>query len=121
MKNIKAKLDTLKSSISKMDDDKNKEIFNMISEIIDGLYIKVDEIIVNETVLAENFKYMNEDISGIQEELFEEVSLEDLDEMEEDYQEISCIHCGKPLFIEESVIYGDEEIKCPYCNKNIKE
>lgn len=120
MKNIKDKINNLRKSIDKVQDDKYKEIFNQFSNILDELNENVEEVMVNETVLAENFKYMNEDISGIQDELFEEVSIEDLEEMEEEYQEISCDNCGKSIYIEQSVLDKNEEIKCPYCNKLIK-
>lgn len=119
MKDIKNKLDTLNGLISIVEDEKYKDIFKEMSDVLNGLYTKIDEILVNEAVLAENFKYMDEDISDIQEELFEEVSIEDLEEMEEEYKEISCEHCGKPLYIEESTLKENKEIKCPYCNENI--
>lgn len=120
MKNIKDKINNLRKNIDKVQDDKYKEIFNQFSNILDELNENVEEVMVNETVLAENFKYMNEDISGIQDEIFEEVSIEDLEEMEEEYQEITCDNCGKSIYIEQSVLDKNEEIECPYCNKSIK-
>lgn len=121
MKDMKNKLDTLNNLVSMVEDEKYKDVFTNIYDVLQGLYTKIDEILVNEAVLAENFKYMNEDISDIQEELFEEVSLEDLEEMEEEYKEITCNNCGKPLYIEETTLKGNKEIKCPYCNENIVE
>ena len=120
MKNIKDKINNLRKNIDKVQDDKYKEIFNQFSNILDELNENIEEVMVNETVLAENFKYMNEDISGIQDELFEEVSIEDLEEMEEEYIEISCDNCGKTIYIEQSVLDKNEEVKCPYCNELIK-
>ncbi len=79
---------------------------------------KIEEVMVNEAVLSENLKYMDDDISEIQEELFEEVSLEELDEFESEYTEVSCNKCGKPIFIEASALEEDN-IPCPYCGENI--
>lgn len=118
MKNLKNKIEELNITISKIEDEKYKELFSSISDVITGLTVKVEEVMVNQTALAENFNYMDEDISDIQEELFEEVSIEDLDEIEDEYKEINCINCGKPLYVEESAL-EDEEILCPYCNERI--
>lgn len=120
MKDIKNKLDMLREDISKVEEDKYKNIFSGIYSLLDLYSIKLEEIMENQAVLAENFRYMDEDISGIQEELFEEVSLEDLEEFEEEYKEILCKNCGKPIFIEESTLKENKNIKCPYCNEDIK-
>ncbi len=119
MKEIKKKIESLNTAISKIEENENKEIFNKISEIIGDLSSKIEDVMVNEAVLAENFKYMNDDISNLQEELFEEVSIEDLDNMEDEYKEVTCKNCGKEVFIEESAIRENKEIPCPYCNKNL--
>ncbi len=120
MKDIKNKLDVLRECISKVEEDKYNKIFSEMYNLLDAYSIKIEEIMENQAVLAENFKYMDEDISGIQEELFEEVTLEDLEEFEDEYKEILCKNCGKPIFIEESTLKENKNIKCPYCNEDIK-
>lgn len=119
MKEIKKKIEDLNIVISKIEKDEYKSIFEDISEILKNLSSKVEDIMINEAVLAENFKYMDDDISNLQEELFEEVSIEDLDDMEEEYKEISCKSCGKTVFVEESALEENKDIPCPYCNENI--
>ncbi len=119
MKELKKKIENLNTNISQIDDEKYKNLFNEVSCILEGLSSKVEEIMINEAVLAENLKYMDDDLSDLQEELFEEVSLEELDEMDEEYSEINCKNCGKAIFIEKSALEENKEIPCPYCNKNI--
>ena len=119
MKEIKNKIEKLNANISKIKDENYKELFNEVSSILEGLSSKVQEIMVNEAVLAENLKYMDDDISDIQEELFEEVSLEELDEIEEEFKEVSCKGCGKTIYIEASALKENKEIPCPYCDENI--
>lgn len=119
MKEIKKKIEDLNLTISKIENDQYKNIFEDISDILKCLSSKVEDVMINEAVLAENFKYMDDDISNLQEELFEEVSIEDLDEMEEEYKEIPCKNCGKTVFVEESALQENKEIPCPYCNENI--
>ena len=63
---------------------------------------------------------IDDDIVDIQDELFEEVSIEELEEMEDDYKEISCKNCGKPIYIENSTLQKENKIPCPYCGENIK-
>lgn len=117
MKNIKTKIEELNKTVEKIENAETKIVISQISDILKDLTNKVDEILVNEAVLAENFKYMDEDISGIQEELFEEVSLEYLDEQDE-YKEIKCKNCGKEIFTEESALENND-LKCPYCGEKI--
>ncbi|MBD7910023.1 MULTISPECIES: CD1247 N-terminal domain-containing protein [Clostridium] len=119
MKEIKRQIEDLNIKISQIQDEQYKEFFERVSGVLEGLSAKVQEIMVNETVLAENFKYMDDDISNLQEELFQEVTLEELDEIEEEYREVSCKNCGKTIFIETSALSEKHEIPCPYCNENI--
>lgn len=122
MKNIKKKIEELNCVIEEINKDNNeqKNIYYKISEILKDLNEKVEEVLVNQAALAENMKYMDQDISGIQDELFEEVSVEDLEEMEDtEYKEIKCKECGKIIYIEESALKGSKELKCPYCNNKI--
>lgn len=119
MKDIKNKIEKLNISISRIKDENYKELFDEVSSILNGLSSKVQEIMVNEAALAENIKYLDDDISDLQEELFEEVSLEELDEIEEEFKEVSCKGCGKTIYIEASTLKENKEIPCPYCDKNI--
>ena len=57
----------------------------------------------------------------VQDELFEELSIDELNDMEDEYTEINCAHCNKPIFIEQSALSNNDEIPCPYCHKNIKD
>lgn len=119
MKEIKNKIENLNTNISKIKDENYKELFNEVLSILEGLSSKVQEIMVNEAVLAENLKYMDDDISDIQEELFEEVSLEELDEIEEEFKDVNCKGCGKTIYIEASALKDNKEIPCPYCGETI--
>lgn len=120
MKNVKKQIEELKNSASKLQETDNTKIYNGIISILESLSAKVEEALVNDAVLAENFRYMDEDISDIQDEIFEEVSIEDLEEMEEEYKEIICNHCGKSIYLEESVLKNNQIIKCPYCSKDLR-
>lgn len=121
MKNVKKKIEDLNTVIQENNESTNTNIYRDISNILSDLNEKIEEVLENQAVLAENFNFMDEDISNLQEELFEELSIEDLEEMESesDYTEIKCTKCHKKVFMEESLLKNKDEIKCPYCYENI--
>lgn len=119
MDEIKKVIASLSLDIANINDEKYKHIFSQMNFVLEQLSNKVEEVMENQAVLGENIKYLDDDLSDIQEELFEEVSVEELDEIEDEYKEISCKHCNKPIYIESSAINNKEEIQCPYCGKSI--
>ncbi|MGV3025773.1 CD1247 N-terminal domain-containing protein [Clostridium thermobutyricum] len=116
MKEIRENLEILKKEANNMEE--NSTLLKLIN-VIDLLTEKVEEVIVNQEAMEENIRFMDTDLSGIQEELFEEVSLEDLEEIEDEYEEVNCKHCNNPIFIEKSALTNNEDITCPYCKENI--
>lgn len=117
MKEVKFKIEKLKEEISSIEDNKYKDIFNSILSIVSDISESIDEIDYKQESLEENIKYMDEDIIGLQDELFEEVSIEELIELEDEYIEINCKNCNKPLFVEKETINNNNKIPCPFCNK----
>lgn len=120
MDNIREAIKDLNDTINNIDIE-NKDLFLKLSNILENLMEKVEEIKVNQEAIEETLEYMDDDLSGIQEELFEEVSLDELEGFDDEYKEIKCIHCNKPVFIEVSTLENNKTIPCPYCNKNIIE
>lgn len=117
MKEVKIKIEKLKEEISSIEDNKYKEIFDSILSIVSDISDSIEEIDYKQDSLEENIKYIDEDIIGLQDELFEEVSIEELIELEEEYVEVKCKNCNKPLFVEKEAINNKKKIPCPFCNK----
>lgn len=117
MKEVKTKIEKLKEEISSIEDNGYKEIFDSILSIVSDISDSIEEIDYKQDFLEENIKYIDEDIIGLQDELFEEVSIEELIELEEEYIEIKCKNCNKPLFVEKESINNKKKIPCPFCNK----
>lgn len=117
MKNIKDKIENIKSNVINISDDKYENIFNGILSVLDDMSEIIEDMNNRQDYLEENVQYIDEDLTGLQDELFEEVSIEDLIEMEDEYIEINCKSCNKPLFVEKESIDNNKSIPCPFCNK----
>ena len=120
MEELKSKIEELKISLSKIENNEYNECFNSIASILENMNEKIEELTVNQETLEENLKFMDDDLTNIQDELFEELSIDELNDIDDEYTEITCVHCNKPIFIEQSALNNNDEIPCPFCNKNIK-
>ena len=120
MKEVFDKIDNLKEAIDKVNDERYSEIFNSINDVLVSLATKIDEVILIQEYLEENLGYIDDDLTDIQEELFEELTLEELEELDDEYVEVQCEHCGKPLFVEQKTLDENLKIPCPFCNRNAK-
>ena len=120
MEELSNEIEELKSSLSKIENKEYKECFDSVFSILEIMSQKIEELTINQETLEENVKFMDDDLTNIQDELFEEVSIDELNDMEDEYTEIICAHCHKPIFMEQSTLSKNDEIPCPYCNKNIK-
>ncbi|WP_297519103.1 hypothetical protein [uncultured Clostridium sp.] len=118
MENIREDLTNLKLIL---DDNKdlNNEFNRKLLDLVDGLFDTIEGMAVNLESVTEDVSLINDDLSDVQEELFEEVTLEDLEEEDDDYVEVKCQSCEKPIYVENSVLKNKEKISCPYCTNQI--
>lgn len=115
---IQEVLENLKYKVEKIENQEYKEIFTDIGNLLGYISNKLEETVVKQESIEENIQFLDDDLTDLQEEFFEEVSLEDLEEFEDEYVEIECNECKKPLFIEKSALENNMSIPCPFCNKN---
>ena len=120
MEELRKEIEEFKNSLSNVENDKFREHFESIQSILNKMTNKIEEIVVNQEAIEENMQFLDDDLSNIQDELFEEVSIDELCDMDDEYVEINCAHCNKPIFMEKSVLSSNEQIPCPYCHENIK-
>ncbi|WP_300386043.1 CD1247 N-terminal domain-containing protein [Clostridium sp.] len=117
MKEIKDKINNLTEKISQIENS-NKKILKDIVEILKDITTVVETTNLRQDYLEENMKYIDEDLSDIQEEIFEEVSIEDLIEMDDEFIEVKCSNCEQTLFLEKETIENKKIINCPFCHEN---
>lgn len=120
MEELSKEIEALKKNLSKIENKDYKECFDNVYSILEVMNQRIEELTVNQETLEENIRFMDDDLTNIQDELFEELSIDELNDMEDEYTEINCSHCNKPIFIEQSTLSNNDEIPCPYCHKNIK-
>ena len=87
MKDIKNNISNLLKAMDKnteLDKEFKDSLLNVISSLVD----KVEELQVNVETLDENVNLLNDDLSGVQDELFEELTLEELEEYDDEYCEV---------------------------------
>ena len=121
MKDLYTKIDKLKSEIDEIKDEKYLKIFNSLSEILIDLSSKVEDLNLRQEYLEENIEYIDYDLTDIQDELFEEVTFDDLNGFEDEYVEINCEKCNKPLFVEQQTLNNNNPIPCPFCGGMARE
>ena len=119
MKDIKNNISNLLKAMDKnteLDKEFKDSLLNVISSLVD----KVEELQVNVETLDENVNLLNDDLSGVQDELFEELTLEELEEYDDESCEVVCDKCHKPIYIEKDILNRSESIPCPYCGNEFE-
>ena len=109
-----------KEQIENIKENQYKDLFEAVSGILSDLSSKVEEISLRQDYLEENMEFMDNDLTDIQDELFEEVSFDDLSSIEDEYVEIKCENCDKPLFVEQQALNNNSSIPCPFCGKRAR-
>lgn len=118
VKNIDSKIQELYQFLDQYKGE-NKEFFELTTSILQCLKDEVTEMKENMSNVNKNISYLNADISELQDQLFEEVSVEDLEDIEDSYDELECKNCGKKLYVEVEAIKNNKVLLCPNCNQNL--
>ncbi|SHE94913.1 CD1247 N-terminal domain-containing protein [Clostridium fallax] len=119
------KLSNLYSMVKNMEkssDEGSKKILEGILDLIKDLYDEIEKLQINQETMEENLELIDKDIAGIQDDIFEEVTIDELDALDDskdEYVEIKCDKCNKEIYIEKSVLDKKENIPCPYCDNII--
>ena len=102
-------------------------------EIMNEIVRSVDRLQVSQEQLEEYIEAVDDDLTDLENEFYEDCEedeydedLEDLDdELDEDtaieYMEMTCPNCGETVFVDEDVFGSDEivEVLCPECNETV--
>lgn len=101
------------------DDSKEGKIFNAILEILDDISEEIFEIHTVQEEIEAYLDSMDEDLSDLEEEVYEDSEYED-DELDpdEDYVEVVCPDCGDTVCFEADILDDEDliEVTCPNCD-----
>lgn len=118
MKKIDEKIETLYKLLEN-ESDKNSNLYKVTTEVLEMISQEVSIMKNDISSLKETVGFINADVSELQDQLFEEVSVEDLEDISDDYIEVKCNNCGEKVYLEDDVIKNNDFIKCPNCGENL--
>ncbi len=102
-------------------DENNKQdkLIKIIIEALDEMAAEISYLEDSYEDLCEQVDAVDEDLSNLEDEIYEEDETDSLDDMnDEEYYEIECPGCNEILCIDEDML--DEEITCPSCGMKIE-
>lgn len=94
---------------------KEGKIIHKIVETLESFADAIVDLDEEQTDLIEYVESIDEDLSDVEDDLYEDDDLEDDDE-ELSFIEMECPSCGDLVEIDEDLLYDDEvDIVCPNC------
>ncbi len=126
MEELKKKVAFLQGLMSGMDFDsasKEGRLFKGMLEVLEEMAEDLDDLWVGQNELEYYLESMDEDLSELEDELFldeddfEEVDYDDVEDDDEAVIEVECPECGDVVYFEADVLDDDDyvEITCPHC------
>ena len=98
------------------------KIIDMLEDFADAI-VELDE---DADEMAEYIEAMDEDLTNIEDDLYEDEDEDDEDDEDEDdedidFVELECPNCHEEVYIDEDLLYEDDiDVVCPRCNEKIQ-
>lgn len=103
-----------------LDTEKSKEgkLISVIIGILEEVGMSIEDLEENSNALGEAIDALSDDLSDVEEVVFEDDEEEDEDD-EEDYDddwfEVECTNCGEPIVVDDKAL-AKGVVVCPSCN-----
>lgn len=95
----------------------------LLVKVIETLEDFADAIVeLNEDTdeIAEYIEAMDEDLTNIEDDLYEDDDEDDEDDEDIDFVELECPNCNEEIYVDEDLLYEDDiDVVCPRCNEKI--
>jgi predicted RNA-binding Zn-ribbon protein involved in translation (DUF1610 family) len=102
-------------------DTKEGKVIHKIVEVLESFADAIVELEEEQDDLAEYVESIDEDLSDVEDDLYDECDCEDEDD-DLSFIEMECPSCGDLVEIDEDLLYDDEvDIVCPNCDAIIIE
>ena len=101
-----------------LDTEKSKEgkLISVMIGILEEIGLSIDDLEENTQALGEEIDVLSDDLSDVEDVVFDED--EDEDEDDEDYDddwfEVECPNCEEPLIIDDTAL-AEGVVQCPNC------
>ena len=115
MSELTEKIAYLRGLADGMNLDKESNEGKLITEIIDVL----GDMGADVDSLFDIVDDIDEAVSNIEDEVFDDEYFEDEDEYDDDLFELECPNCGDTVILDEDALDQDQ-IVCPYCKEEIE-
>ncbi|SEF81884.1 hypothetical protein SAMN05660865_01096 [Caloramator fervidus] len=98
------------------EDTKEGKLLIAIIDVLDEIAEEIDRIYGEQADLEEYVDAIDEDLTRLEDELYEDDDYED-----DAFVEVECPHCNEKIFLDKEVFEDEEEeeIICPNCNEPI--
>lgn len=101
-----------------LDTEKSKEakLLGAVIDVLEDIGASLTETDERFEAVGEEIDALSDDLSDLEEIVYDEDDDDDEDEDEDDFFEIECPNCGEPLSIDEDVL-EEGVIVCPSCEQ----
>lgn len=127
MNSIKSRVAYLSGLIDGLELEKQSKEGKIIKEMVDILkYIgeEFEEIKESHKEIEEYVDVLDEDLSMIEDEIYDEAYDNDDDDFDEEdienFVNLKCPNCNETLYIDAGIMHSKDKILCPNCRKDIE-
>lgn len=100
-----------------LDTEKSKEgkLISVMIGILEEIGLSIEDLEENTQALGEEIDVLSDDLSDVEDVVFDEDEDEDDEDYDDDWFEVECPTCEEPLVIDDKAL-ADGMIQCPNCH-----
>lgn len=90
------------------------KLIKAMLDVLDDMAYSISDLEEEVESLNDYIEEIDEDLGDVEEFLFDDDS--DDEDLDEDFAEVECPHCGEQIFVDDSIDPND--VICPNCNEH---
>jgi len=101
------------------ENSKNSKVILNIIDTLEDFAEVIDEVLEEQKNLSDYIETIDEDLAEVEEDIYEDEDFDE-DEDEIDYLEVECPTCERTFYVDEDILYDDEDtdkVICPNCEE----
>ncbi len=104
-------------------DSNEGKLFRAIVDVLDEIALEVEDLTDEVMELGDGLDVISDDLSDVEDVLFDEDDFDDYDDEDEDDEEecyaTTCPECEEEIFFDDSVL-EDGKVECPNCGATLE-